>query len=183
MLAASVAMPTACHSKHVCTTTLLCAAKQPSSCSIKLHSLDSVNSGQQTFMPSPCMYFLAVPSLPFTHLVFGHCRLLVVLMQKQPSRAQKRRTQQAEKEAEREAELAAERGGQGESEKAAEARQLRDMLAPLGLAVREIQVGFCSGKLQLKCSMSQLFALRDHADSTQCSHSTRHCPGQLAIWS
>lgn len=61
-------------------------------------------------------------------------------LQKQLSRAQKRRNQQAEKEAEREAELAAERDQQGESEKSAEARQLREMLNPLGLTIREIQV-------------------------------------------
>lgn len=63
-----------------------------------------------------------------------------LLLQKQPSRAQKRRSQQAEKEAEREAELTAEKAQQGESGKSAEARQLRELLTPLGLTIREIQV-------------------------------------------
>lgn len=61
-------------------------------------------------------------------------------MQKQPSKAQKRRQHHAEKEAEREAELEAERAEQGESEQAVEDRELKQMLTPLGLTVRPIQV-------------------------------------------
>lgn len=66
------------------------------------------------------------------------------MMQKQPSKAQKRRQHQAEKEAEREAELEAERAEQGESEQAVEDRELKQMLTPLGLTVRFIQVRQCS---------------------------------------
>ena len=61
-------------------------------------------------------------------------------MQKQPSKAQKRRQHQAEKDAEREAELEAEHAQQGESEQAVEDKQLREMLTPLGLTIRAIQV-------------------------------------------
>lgn len=62
------------------------------------------------------------------------------MLQKQPTKAQKRRQHHAEKEAEREAELEAERAQQGESEKAVEDRELKQMLTPLGLTVRFIQV-------------------------------------------
>ncbi len=61
-------------------------------------------------------------------------------MQKQPTKAQKRRQHQAERDAEREAELEAERAQQGESEQAVEDKQLREMLTPLGLTIRAIQV-------------------------------------------
>lgn len=63
-----------------------------------------------------------------------------LLMQKQPTKAQKRRQHQAERDAEREAELEAERAEQGESEQAVEDKQLREMLTPLGLTIRAIQV-------------------------------------------
>ena len=62
------------------------------------------------------------------------------MLQKQPTKAQKRRQHQAEREAEREAELEAERAEQGESEKTIEDRELKEMLAPLGLTYRFIQV-------------------------------------------
>lgn len=62
------------------------------------------------------------------------------MLQKQPTKAQKRRQHQAEREAEREAELDAERAEQGESEKAIEDRKLKEILTPLGLSVRFIQV-------------------------------------------
>lgn len=61
-------------------------------------------------------------------------------MQKQPTKAQKRRQHQADRDAEREAELEAERAQQGESEQAVEDKQLREMLTPLGLTIRAIQV-------------------------------------------
>ena len=61
-------------------------------------------------------------------------------LQKQPTKAQKRRQHQAEKEAEREAELEAERAQHGESEQAIEDKALRDILTPLGLTIRAIQV-------------------------------------------
>lgn len=61
-------------------------------------------------------------------------------MQKQPTKAQKRRQHQAEREAEREAELDAERAEQGDSKKTVEDRELKEMLTPLGLTVRFIQV-------------------------------------------
>ena len=61
-------------------------------------------------------------------------------MQKQPTKAQKRRQHQADRDAEREAELEAERAEQGESEQAVEDKQLRAMLTPLGLTIRAIQV-------------------------------------------
>ena len=66
------------------------------------------------------------------------------MLQKQPTKAQKRRQHQAEREAEREAELEAERAEQGESEKTIEDRELKEMLTPLGLTVRFIQVGHLS---------------------------------------
>ena len=59
---------------------------------------------------------------------------------KQPTKAQKRRQHQAEKDAEREAQLEAERAQQGESEQSLEDKQLREILAPLGLTIRAIQV-------------------------------------------
>ena len=62
--------------------------------------------------------------------------------QKQPTKAQKRRAHQEEKEDDREAELEAERAQQGESEKDIEAKQLQEMLSPLGLSIREIQVHY-----------------------------------------
>ena len=62
------------------------------------------------------------------------------MLQKQPTKAQKRRQHQADREAEREAELEAERAEQGESEKSIEDRELKEMLTPLGLSVRVIQV-------------------------------------------
>ena len=62
------------------------------------------------------------------------------MAQKQPTKAKKRRQHQAERDAEREAELDAERAQQGESEQAVEDRKLREMLTPLGLTIRAIQV-------------------------------------------
>ena len=62
------------------------------------------------------------------------------MLQKQPTKAQKRWQHQAEREAEREAELEAERAEQGESEKSIEVRELKGMLTPLGLSVHFIQV-------------------------------------------
>lgn len=79
-------------------------------------------------------------------------------MQKQPTKAQKRRQHQAEREAEREAELDAERAEQGESEKTIEDRELKEMLTPLGLTVRFIQV--CDSSLLL----ASLFLM--HLDSS-----------------
>jgi len=63
-----------------------------------------------------------------------------LVMQKQPTKAQKRRQHQADRDAEREAELEAERAEQGESEQAVEDKQLREMLTPLSLTIRAIQV-------------------------------------------
>lgn len=97
-------------------------------------------------------------------------------MQKQPTKAQKRRQHQAEREAEREAELDAERAEQGESEKTVEDRELKEMLTPLGLTVRFIQV--CDSSL----SLASLFvlhldrslgsALKLQTASTCCSRSS-----------
>ncbi len=81
-------------------------------------------------------------------------------MQKQPTKAQKRRQHQADRDAEREAELEAERAEQGESEQAVEDRQLREMLTPLGLTIRAIQVScfmlrFCWQRLQALVKVSE----------------------------
>ena len=56
------------------------------------------------------------------------------------TRAQKRRGARAAEEAEREARIAEERASLGESDRAAEARELQALLDPLGLAVRDIPV-------------------------------------------
>ncbi len=61
-------------------------------------------------------------------------------MQKQPTKAQKSRQHQADRDAERDAKLEVERAQQGESEQAVEDKQLREMLTPLGLTIRAIQV-------------------------------------------
>ena len=56
------------------------------------------------------------------------------------TRAQKRRGARAAEEAEREARIAEEQASLGESDRAAEARELQALLDPLGLAVRDIPV-------------------------------------------
>ena len=56
------------------------------------------------------------------------------------TRAQKRRGARAAEEAEREARIAEEQASLGESDRAAEARELQALLDPLGLAVRNIPV-------------------------------------------
>ena len=56
------------------------------------------------------------------------------------TRAQKRRGARAAEEAEREARIAEEQATLGESDRAAEARELQALLDPLGLVVRDILV-------------------------------------------
>ena len=56
------------------------------------------------------------------------------------TRAQKRRGVRAAEEAEREARIAEEQATLGESDRAAEARELQALLDPLGLVVRDILV-------------------------------------------
>ena len=56
------------------------------------------------------------------------------------TRAQKRRGARAAEEAEREARIAEEQASLGESDQAAEARELQALLDPLGLTVRDIPV-------------------------------------------
>ena len=63
-----------------------------------------------------------------------------MLQTKKPTKAQKRKQQQALREAEREARIAAEQAESGPSQREQEAEQLQAMLEPLGLVVREIQV-------------------------------------------
>ena len=62
------------------------------------------------------------------------------LPRQKPTKAQKRREQRAADEAEREARIAGEQAGLGESERQQEADALRDLLRPLGLAVRDVPV-------------------------------------------
>ena len=57
-----------------------------------------------------------------------------------PTRAQKRRDKAAAQQREREQRIADEAAAAGESDKAAEQRQLEALLAPLGLCIREIAV-------------------------------------------
>jgi OTU domain-containing protein 6 len=63
---------------------------------------------------------------------------------KGPSKAQKRRDKLAAREAERDARIAAELAALGPTERAKEAAALRELLAPLGLAVKSIRAdGHC----------------------------------------
>lgn len=78
------------------------------------------------------------------------------MLQKQRTKAQKRRQHQAEREAGRAAELEAERAEQGESEKSIEDRELKEMLTPLGLTVRFIQVWQLSFLSLLLATLSSL---------------------------
>ncbi|KAG2444687.1 hypothetical protein HXX76_001431 [Chlamydomonas incerta] len=63
---------------------------------------------------------------------------------KKPTKAQKRREKHAQQEAEREARIAEEQAALGPSDKALEEERLAALLAPLGLAIREIRAdGHC----------------------------------------
>ena len=71
------------------------------------------------------------------------------------TRAQKRRGARAAEEAERDARIAEEQASLGESDRAAEARELQALLDPLGLAVRDIPVRpgssmSCAGCMQAR---------------------------------
>lgn len=57
---------------------------------------------------------------------------------KKPTKAQRRREQKAKDDAEREARIAAENEELGETERMAEEKELKKLLAPLGLAVKDI---------------------------------------------
>jgi hypothetical protein len=61
-----------------------------------------------------------------------------------PSKAQKRREKHAARDAEREARIAAEKEALGTPERLAEEAELKALLAPLGLGIKEIRVG-CRG--------------------------------------
>lgn len=66
-------------------------------------------------------------------------------MQK-PSKAQKRREKHAVRDAEREARIAAEKEALGTPERLAEEAELKALLAPLGLGIKEIRVSGARGQ-------------------------------------
>lgn len=85
---------------------------------------------------------------------------------KKPSKAQKRREKLAKEEAERDARIAAELAELGETERAAEERQLKELLHPMGLDIVDIPPdGHClyrSLEHQLRhCSTSSSSSLPD----------------------
>ena len=58
-----------------------------------------------------------------------------------PTRAQKRKNKAAAQSSQREQRIAEENASMGESDRAAEQRQLSELLAPLGLCIQDIPVG------------------------------------------
>ena len=79
------------------------------------------------FLPAPAFQAKLAPFLLFPS-------------KQKPSKAQKRKEKLAAKDAEREARIAAELEALGTTERQAEEEALKAVLAPLGLAIKEIRV-------------------------------------------
>ena len=77
---------------------------------------------------------------------------------KKPTKAQRRREQKAKDDAERDARIAAENAELGETERMAEEKALKKLLAPLGLAVKDIPAdGHCLYRSLGTCGQILLF--------------------------
>lgn len=94
---------------------------------------------QPTQQHSACCCFLLSHPYGLSLLLLLLLFLCVALLQK-PTKAQKRREKLAAKQAEREARIAAELAESGPSERQEEEKELKALLAPLGLGINEIRV-------------------------------------------